>query len=200
MGRGRHWTDEELEFLEENRGNFSTVRLAEMMGRSYSSVRKKTYLLGIGGYKDNSEMLNETTLKKALGVSMSTINRFKRYGLKPMRKGKYLMYSYDKLMKFLKEHQDLWDATKVKEESIFATETWFREKKKRDRTEPLQFYEWSEKEIAEAIRLRRNKVPYKEIEKILHRPAAAIQCKVSRENSRGFKFEWSRSIEKGGKG
>lgn len=47
----KHWTEDELEKLEEWAGIYTVQQIAEKMGRSYSSIRNKVGALQKEGFK-----------------------------------------------------------------------------------------------------------------------------------------------------
>lgn len=148
---GRPWDDEELELLEEWTGKLSLDTIAKRLGRSKNAVFLKRQRIGLGGYLQNTDLLSRYAVAGIMGVTCRTLIYWERLGLKCQRKGSYRMYSHDELLRFLESHQDLWNAKRVTDDTIFADCKWFEDKKNKD---VKQRYFWSASDAANVRYLR----------------------------------------------
>jgi len=125
---GRRWTEEELTLLEELTEKYPLDTVARKLERTPNAVFLKRQRLGIGGLRDNSDMLTRNTLSQILGVENRTIIYWERKGLKAIRKRPYIMYRHQDIIKYLREHPDDWNASRVTDDTLFMQYDWFKEK------------------------------------------------------------------------
>lgn len=128
---GRRWSNEELELLEDLTEKYPLDTVARKLGRSVNAVFLKRQRMGIGGYRENTDMLTRNTLSQILGVENRTIQYWERKGLKAIRKRPYVMYRHQDIIKYLRDHPDDWNATRVTDDTLFMQYDWFKKKGKR---------------------------------------------------------------------
>lgn len=136
-GKDTQWTKEDDEYLENNWGIKSIKVLAVYLGRSENAVKRRGYDKGFGGmYADNVHMtINE--IKDLLNVDRSVIegwikNKGLKHYSKKFYKKKTIFINPKDLYKFLKDNQNLWNATKLEYLALGVEEDWLIEKRKLD--------------------------------------------------------------------
>lgn len=174
----RQWDEDELQMLEELVGHHSIRNIARIMSRSEESIKKKINRLGLGGFKDNSDMLTRCAVSRILGVPPIRISRWEDKGLKTHRKVKpFVLYDQRELIKFLEEHPDLWNARCVQDDSIFAGQEWFVKKKATDMSP--QPFNWTADEVATLRFLWKQQKRNEEyIARVMNRTVASIRSKL----------------------
>lgn len=86
------WTAKEISALEEMTAKYPLPTVARKLNRSVSAVFLKQQRLGIGGLRQNSDMITRNTLSKILGIENRTIKSWEEKGLKSIKKKPYIMY------------------------------------------------------------------------------------------------------------
>lgn len=170
----KRWTEDELELLEELSGKLSLEAVARELGRSPNAVFLKRQRIGIGGYLQNTDLLARNTICRILGVDTKALIRWERFGLKPRKKGPYRMYRQSAILNFLKDHPELWNATKVTDTTIFAECKWFKDKQLCD-VQRKRNYFWPLSEIAKVNYLRHEGYSVAEIARRLGRTPSSVK-------------------------
>lgn len=148
----KRWDPLEIELIETLSGQLTLKALARKLNRSENAVYLKQQRLGIGGYLKNSDMLAQNTVATMLGLDSKTLKRWENKGyIKSYHKGVYRMYKQDQLLKCLEEHQDIWNAKKVTDDTIFVNAEWFRKKRIND-SDPHFFWSWEDKARVKQLR------------------------------------------------
>ena len=154
---GRRWTEEELAYLEEKADSTSTHTIAKVLNRSYHSVNIKASRMGIPLFNTSTEMLSTYAIATMMDVDKRTVYRWHRYGLKYRQIRCRQMHKQDNLIKFLKENQELWDATRG-DPYIVSKYSWFKEKYQRDLDKkkecPKKNKNWSKTDMQTLVYLR----------------------------------------------
>ena len=78
----KYWTAEEEEFLEEKIGTFTADQIARRLGRSFSSVDMKLSRMGIGGFRQSTDMLTTSSASSRRSFFRSS-GRTRTYGTQP---------------------------------------------------------------------------------------------------------------------
>lgn len=177
---GRRWTEEELAYLEEKADSKSTYAIAKELNRSYHSVNLKASRMGIPLFNNSTEMLSTFAIANMMDVDAKAVNRWHRYGLKYKRINGRQMHKQDNLVKFLKDHQDLWDATRG-EPYIVSMYPWFKEKYKKDLAKKKEFPErnknWSTTDMQTLVYLREHGWSYRQLAERYGKTASACKQK-----------------------
>lgn len=172
----RFWDEDELAILEEKADELTTEGLAKKLGRSRHAVALKRYRSGIGGLRDSTDMITRKALAELLGVDWRTVKVWtEKRGLRSMRKGSFIMYRQAKVVKWLFENQDLWNASRVTDTTIFQGAEWFKEKRKKDK--PTK-YNWTTDEVQKLKFLRHQGYTLREIAEKLGRSESSIKYKL----------------------
>lgn len=126
------WTAEEISTLEEMTSKYPLPTVARKLNRSVSAVFLKQQRLGIGGLRQNSDMITRNTLSKILGVENRTIKSWEEKGLKSIKKKPYIMYRHQDIINYMRDHLEDWNAARITDDSLFMRFDWYQEKKKHD--------------------------------------------------------------------
>lgn len=172
---GRAWTSEEVYMLEELSAKYPLSTVARKLNRSVNSVFLKRQRLGIGGFRDNSDMVTRNTLAQILGVENKTIMIWQKKGLKSIRKKPYVMFRHCDILQYMEDHQDSWNAARVTDDSLFMKFDWYKEKKQKD---SVKKYNWTEKEEARLNLFRQQGFSIGEIAKRMDRSESSIKYKL----------------------
>lgn len=172
----KYWTAEEEEFLEEKIGTFTAAQIARRLGRSFSSVNMKLSRMGIGGFRQSTDMLTMNTLHEILGVEARTVKKkWAARGLRIYRKGNYLCIKQEELLPFLRKNQDIWNAAAIPDDTIFCGCSWYRQKKAAD---TKKRYFWTREEEAKLRHLRKEGCTVPEIASKMGRSECSVRCKL----------------------
>ena len=172
---GRAWTKEEITLLEELTEKYPLATVARRLGRSENAVFLKRQRLGIGGYMANTDMLTRNTLSKVLGIENRTLCYWERKGLKSIRKGPYVMYRQQDIIRYMRDHPEDWNASRITDDSLFMAYDWYKEKRKTDRPHR---YNWTRLEIDRMNRLRHEGFSIREIAQVMNRSESSIKYKI----------------------
>lgn len=154
----KHWTEEEIEYLETYIGSLSMSAIAQKLGRTPEAVLSKAENLGIANTRVASGLFTMKQLAECLCVDGKTIKRMiDKHGLpaskrdfrirrvKNGRNGavnvKPLSYYIDikKFWKWAEEHKDLFNWNKVPQYALPFEPDWLEERRKED------YYRWANK-------------------------------------------------------
>lgn len=179
---GRRWTQEEIDYLENAIGTFTVQSIARKLGRSFDAVNLKLNRLGLSGFEKSTDMLILNQVSLILGVERKTLlNKWKKNGLKIIRKGNYIAVHQDDLIKYMEKNPDHWNATSVTDDSLFMAYTWYKEKR---RTDTKKQYFWTPDDVSKLKYLRHNGYSISEIADQMGRSPSSIKYKLYVGNRR----------------
>lgn len=121
------WTQEEVEFLRDSWGVLSISSICRQLNRSLKSIKSKANRIGLEPLRNSfDDDITITEFAEYMGISRYRIYYFHKRGLKMKRKklsNKTSMYmiSIKDALKFLEEHQNLFDAAKI-DDCLFLPE------------------------------------------------------------------------------
>lgn len=135
----KDWTEEEDAWLKENYATCTREEAEEEMGRTWKAVSGHANVMGIFRQKKKADTrklgrLNAITVKnmaKILGIQEEEIELWAKVYpecFKVSIFNKNRCVNYDLVVKFLKNHQDLWDSTKMPYKDYFDEYRWFAKK------------------------------------------------------------------------
>lgn len=137
QSKGRIWRQSEIKSFSNDwlDGSVSKNKLIKKYNRSFPALKKKAFELGLGARPHNDEFLSINEICDEMNVSNDRVSHWLKLGLKYRKnrsgKTKYLI-SQDDLLEFLKQHQDLFNASLISN-YLFVTEpNWLKEKRKKD--------------------------------------------------------------------
>lgn len=179
-GRHKKWTDEEMENLERWCEKYSTGEIARRLKRSVSSVRCKRIRMYIPNFMEQTDMLTGAEIGRLVGMDKSNIYKtWEPKGLKVQIVGRNKMVSEEHLTKFMKEHPELWKASKC-DYYYFCRYKWFKDRlqRERDGLEDYDFYKdfkhWTTKDISRVRMLKKRGLTHREIAEEVGRSKQAI--------------------------
>lgn len=118
--KSKHYTEEELMYIEKSWGSVSIEKMAKKLGRTAESIRIKCSELGLGSQIDSMEMLIKRDIVQLLNVDTKTVSRYaERHGLSLKKSNVFrgnrilLTISFDDFLNWLYEHEDLVNWSKV---------------------------------------------------------------------------------------
>lgn len=176
----KRWTKEEEEKLIQYSERMTESGLAKLLNRPITSVRSKRARMGLPCFAEQTDKVNCTIIAELVGVDRSNIHRvWVNKGLNMERVGQFKVVEEKELARFMKEHPELWKASKC-DYYYFCHYDWFVDRLKRER-EGLEkhdhykdFRYWTAKEISRAKMLKRRGLSHREIGKELGRSKQAI--------------------------
>ncbi len=182
--RGRRWTPEEDQLLEELIGDYTAEGVARKMKRSFNSINCRLYRLGIPGFGKSTDRLTMNQLCKMMGVDSRTVKKkWKEHGLIIRHKGQYKIIGQADLIKFLKNHPEDWNAADVTDDSIIGRYPWYKEKRK---TDVKTQYFWTPEDISTLKYLRHEGYSIREIAEKMGRSESSIKGKLYGGKQRGI--------------
>jgi hypothetical protein len=198
---GKHWTEEEIEYLETYIGSLSMSAIAQKLGRTPEAVLSKAEKLGISNTKIACGMLTVRQLAKCLCIDDKAVKRmiinhglpakqrdFRIRRVKNGRNGavnvKQLSYYINpkKFWKWAEEHKHLINWHNVPQYSLPFEPDWLDERRKED------FYRWANKrkpwtteQDDQLWRLYyQENMPQKKIAEIMGRTSTGIEKRLKR--------------------
>lgn len=175
------WTPEEEELLRKLSRKYTISDIAKKLGRTVLSVKNKKRELDIGPLLELTDLWNFNQLSEAVGKSMGAVNKsWVANGLKFVKRGRYCLVEEKEVLRFMKEHPDLWDATKC-DYYLFYQYPWFIKKLEEDRKKPANAkkYFWTDYEKSVLVTLKKRNVSNGEIAKRLGRTKNSISAMSS---------------------
>lgn len=176
----KKWTKEELEKLESWCEKYSTGEIARKLKRTASSVRCKRMRMYIPNFMEQTDKLTGAEIGRLVGIDKSNIYRtWVKKGLKVQMVGRNKMVSEEQLTKFMKEHPELWKASKC-DYYFFCRYKWFKDRLQGEREglEECDYYKdfrhWTTKDISRVKMLKMRGLTHREIADEVGRSKQAI--------------------------
>lgn len=112
------WSEDEIERLMTFYGRVDITYLCSKLNVTYEQLRRKVKDLGLGYQREFSDYITMRQVRELMNVQHYAIQRFILAGMPVQtrqfgRGKKNILISFDNLMKWLEENQELWDSTKV---------------------------------------------------------------------------------------
>ncbi len=188
MVRGFGWSQQDIEYLEDNYGQVSMKHLMEKLDRSESAITNKVSRLGLGRWYHN---LDEVTLHElALGISTdykSLVRWAERYGF-PIRK-KRLKKHYirvvriDEFWKWAEKNKNMIEWSKFEPRILGAEPDWVtvaRNAATKSNDKSVKKIAWSKDEDEKLLwMLKQHKYTYPQIAEELSRTHGAVKRRIS---------------------
>lgn len=136
----REWTSqEEKKFARDwANGEVSMNIMEKKYKRTENALKIKANRMGLGARPYNVEFLSATTISEEMGVSLDKVYNWCKDGLKRHRnhsgKVKYVININD-LLRYLKNHQDVFNASGISEYLFVDEPQWLKDKRVRDAEE-----------------------------------------------------------------
>lgn len=190
--RGKHWTKEDKEYLEENWGLVYVEYIANKLNRDVTAVLAMAESMNLGGCYVAGGFLNANTVAKIFGISNKTVSNYwiKKCGLVARKRRLIKQYMWfidiEDLTEWLKNNQDKWDSRRVELFALGQEPEWLKEKRKADMKEPINKRKpWTSIEKQRVTNYFNQGKSKKEIASILGRTEHAIQRQISKLKAEG---------------
>lgn len=180
------WTPEEVERLIELRDKYTKSDIARLLKRSPSSVNNKIQALELGSLMDNTDRWTFSQITEAIGAGSGVVHKtWVKHGLKFVKRGTFCLVKEEDLLKFMKTHPELWDATKC-DYYLFYQYPWFIEKLEKDKQVPVEHrgYYWTNYQKQQFEVLTRKGYTHKQIGEAIGKTKRAVDhysMKVARK-------------------
>lgn len=192
MAKGRSWTQEEVDYLEENWTYRPVKQIAKKLNRSEEAVSLKAYKLGLGSPYANGEYLTANKAAKLVGIDSHAIIKtwVRKYGLKARKEAlvnnPVWRIKISDLIEWLKENQDKWNSVKLELYGLGIEPDWLRIKRKKDLDIPRKFKQrWTSEADSILISLYNHGLTCKQISERMGRTESGIQRRISRLKEHG---------------
>ena len=139
MGRGRKWSDEEENYLDECWGKTTLAGLSTQLKRTKKAVVIKSKKLKLGASTTADEYLTANQAAILLNKSTHTIIKWiKKYNLKAIRKimlyrRQFWLIKHCDLCEWLKNNQDKFDSRKIDFINFGYEPEWLKTKREKDK-------------------------------------------------------------------
>lgn len=167
----------EIVFIENNSDKMTVEMMSRRIDRTAPAIKQKMSRLHIRGVLPTMEYLTNFQIRNMLGVQNSTILRWEKRGLKMRRIGHFRTYKQEDLVKFLQTHQDVWNAAKVKDDTLFMGKQWYTDKRRKDQ-ETKRPYFWTRDELNLLKEIRYKDIPIKEMAEATHHSVPGVKAKM----------------------
>jgi hypothetical protein len=183
----RHWSQEEVDYLEEKWGNVSLDYIAKKLDRSRASIQLKARRLGLGDSRLCGDKISLNQFSKATGISVYTIKeRWVKYGFKmsitKSRKLNIAKIDLNKFWEWAENNKILINFAKWEEGILGAEPDWVKEKRKADYMNPSKVdwnRKWTPKEdklLEQQLKLYR--YTYKDLAEQFNRTESAVKRRI----------------------
>lgn len=186
MGRGKKWSEKDINYLDENWGKSTLASLSTHLKRTKKAVVLKSKRIGLGASTRADEYMTARQVAKMLNVDSHTVLRWvEKHHLRAYRKmllykREFILIKHYHLLRWLKNNQDRFDSRKIEFSDFGYTPEWLEGKRKKDRGLPKKrFKKWTDFEIQKIIEYSKD-MKYKDIAKIMNRSINSIEKKFSR--------------------
>lgn len=184
------WTPEEDELLEELWGSSTPQLIAKRLGRTTGAVIQRVKKKQLGAFTDVGVYINRNQAAQMVGVDYKVLVRnwevnhglcFKKKKVRSDMKSQYLIQLED-FIKWLKNHQDLWDSRRMEPYALGYEPDWLAEKRKRDseQTTKLRGTKYTPEEDGLIIMYLKQNKTQKEIGELINRSEASVCSRIMR--------------------
>ena len=188
MGRGKKWSESDINYLDEKWGRDTLSNLSIQLKRTKLAIVLKSKRMKLGASTRADEYITANQISVLLNIDYHTVARWiKKHNLKAKRevllfKKRFYLIKHCDLCEWLKNNQDRFDSRKIELFGLGYEPLWLQLKRKRDRELPRnRFKKWNNFEVQRMINLSQN-LTYKEIAKKMNRSHNSIERKFSKLN------------------
>jgi hypothetical protein len=180
----RYWTEEEIQYLEENVGKIKVSTIAQNLNRTENAVLVKMKRLGLSNTKEQLGLLTIGGLAKLLKVDPNTVRGWvKNHGLpchKKVTRNQKRFYFIDPTDFWIwaEKHKEKIDFSKIEKHSIAPEPEWVD--KERTKKKTTNYKSWTTYEIRVMVDLLKNGANYKTVGEKLQRSPISIERKFKR--------------------
>lgn len=192
MGQGKNWTQEELEYLENNWGSLSVTAIAKALGRTPGGIKLKATRLGLGSMLENGDYITLYKLLKALGLETSANHYTEKfikngcpikYKKAASENKKFRIIFLDEFWKWAEKNKQLLNFSRFEKGDLGKEPDWVNEKRKADLKDPSKINhnrEWTKGEEEKLIFMcRMGKYTYSDIANELNRTERAVKRRLN---------------------
>lgn len=184
----KNWTQEELDYLQDNWGAVSVQGIAKKFGRSIEAVKLKARKLGLGDPTLYFDGITVNQLMQALNKTYNTIYRWvENYGM-PVKEKLFVkemrvkIIAYDDFWKWAEGHKELFNFAKLEPGLLGAEPEWVKVKRKADQMRSQKTWQsvaWTPQEdqrLKQMVGL--SGITYPELAKQFNRSEASIKRRL----------------------
>lgn len=188
--KGKRWTQEEIDILQDSWGAISLTGIANRLGRTATAVRIKSQKIGLGDPLKHIDGITINQLSEVLNVHYGNLkNWINKYGLPAKQKRlaesqQVWIIAYDDFWKWAEKNKQMLDFARMERLSIGPEPDWVDVKRKADKIK-LQHKPqphntpWSEADDKKLIwMLDQHKYTYPEIAEEIKRSQGAIKRRM----------------------
>ena len=188
MGRGKKWSESEINYLDENWGRLTLTYLSIRLKRTKKAVVLKAKRLRLGASTRADEYMTARQVSVLLAIDSHVVLRWiEKHNLKAVKKimlykRQFILIKHCDLLRWLKNNQSRFDSRKIEFFGLGYEPLWLKSKRKRDK-ELLgkRFRKWTDSEIQRIIVFSQD-LTYKEIARKMNRSHNSIEHKFGRLN------------------
>lgn len=176
--KNKHWTEEELMYLEKSWGSVTLDVMSQTLGRTRASVKLKACKIGLGDRIDNVDFLIKKEVAQLLGVDVNTVSRYiNKQGLSMKRKDFVLGISYEDFVNWLMDKQEIINWSKVDKLGIesLGFDKFLLEKLVIESTVKNNRQTLTEKDKTKIIEMYKNGVKYEDIANKLNKEFSSVK-------------------------
>ncbi len=190
MGKGRSWTQEEIDFLQDKWGVISIKAIAKNLDRSINAVKLKAQRTGLSDARFAFDGITVSQLAEALGISYSILkNWIKLYDFPAKKRifaaeNRVLVVTYDDFWEWAEQNKQMLDFTRLEPLLLGPEPDWVKEKRTTDTRNGWIIKKshnnaWSKQEdtLLKSM-LKAYKYTYPEISKKLNRSEGAVKRRI----------------------
>ena len=183
------WSKDEDFLLETMWGKHPIETICNKIGRSKSAILHRVYSQKLGGFWDNGSYFI-VDIAKLLNVDHCVVMRWiNKRGLKArkrvMNKDKRIQIEHNTLYEWLKENQNLWNASKLEEMALGKEEEWLIEKRKKDKSYQNKNITYLKEEDEKIIKLYMRGLTDFQISEKMNRSFYGIKHRVKKLRNEG---------------
>ena len=189
MGKGRVWSAEELQQLDDEWGRISVSRIAERHNRSVNAILIKAQRRKLGAHLLGDDRVSVNQIFKAFKVTSYgyLLGRMIKAGLKTsyhrVNGRRFRVVDLDEFWSFMKNNRSMLDFSRLEKNSLGKEPPWVERVRHEDFKRSCFIKpnntRWTKSEDAELLRLvQRHNYSYSEIAGSLHRTCGAVSRRL----------------------
>lgn len=187
MGKGKNWTQWEIDYLQENYGRYTLEHLCTQIDRTPSAIQNKVCRLKIGRWYKNGEYLTLNEISVATGIYHGTLRRWAEIHDFPItkrrhRKDYFSLVRLDRFWIWAADHRNMVEWDKIERLALGPEPEWVQEARKAkflEKNRSSKKVPWTSDED-EKLRwlLKKHRYTYSEIAKEIGRTHGAIKRRI----------------------
>lgn len=189
MGLQRNWSQEEINYLQDNWGAISIKSISKRLNRSVEAINVMKNKLGLGAFLDSGEYITFNQLLKAIGINTGSgyfmiswvKNRNFPIKFKTVNECKFKVVYLKDFWIWAEANRTMIDWSKVEKNILGKEPAWMPKQREADYLKNLKVRTtpWTKSEDAKlAHLLKQFKYSYSDLSKLLRRSEGAIQRRI----------------------